>query len=127
MNPQTLTMIKIKEVTQSIRPLQSHVSLLNVLTCYIGNLERKFLQAKFDKMDGKQQDRISDENTQMFNMPRENIEGPVKFKVKPTCIKKVALKKHDPNIHAVAPGVKRTFSLKNLNVKASGGAAVAQN
>jgi hypothetical protein len=57
----------------------------------------------------------------MFNMPRENIEGPVKFKVKPTCIKKVALKKHDPNIHAVAPGVKRTFSLKNLNVKSSGG------
>jgi len=62
-------------------------------------------------------------------MPRENniIEGPVKFKVKPTCIKKVALKKHDPNIHADVPGVKRTFSLKNLNVKASGsnGAGVA--
>ncbi len=81
------------------------------------------MQAKFDKMDGNQKDRISDENTKMFNIPRDNIEGPVKFKVKPTCIKKVALKKHDPNIHAVAPGVKRTFSLKNLNVKASGGGA----
>ena len=60
-------------------------------------------------------------------MPRgETNDGPVKFKVKPTCIKKVALKKHDPNIHAVAPTVKRTFSLKNLNIKSSnGGSAVA--
>lgn len=55
----------------------------------------------------------------MFNMPPKKEEGPVKFKVKPTCIKKVVLK-NDPNIHAIvggAPGVKRTFSLKNLNIK----------
>jgi hypothetical protein len=54
-------------------------------------------------------------------LPKETQnDGPVKFKVKPTCIKKIALKNHDPNIHAASstvPVVKRTFSLKNLNIK----------
>jgi hypothetical protein len=51
----------------------------------------------------------------MFNIAPE---GPVKFKVKPTCIKKLQLKK-SPSEQGL-PLVKRTFSLKNLNNKNGG-------